>query len=83
MKTNSYNIVGSPYETERDIWATIELNRECAPDNKEFYVVGSDGVKFDKMTKYEYNAKMKFSVSCIELVKHSHLNKGTQTLVAL
>jgi radical SAM superfamily enzyme YgiQ (UPF0313 family) len=32
MKTNSYNIVGSPYETERDIWATIELNRECQPD---------------------------------------------------
>ncbi|MBI2082664.1 MAG: B12-binding domain-containing radical SAM protein [Deltaproteobacteria bacterium] len=32
LKTNSYNIVGSPYETERDIWETIKVNRECEPD---------------------------------------------------
>ncbi len=32
MKTNSYNIIGLPYETKEDIWETIRLNRECEPD---------------------------------------------------
>lgn len=41
-----------------------ELNQECAPAEKEYYVVGTDGAKvFNKMTRYDFTAPMKFAVS--------------------
>lgn len=40
-----------------------ELSRECAPEEKEFYVVGSDGTPiFDKMNKDDYSAKFQFEL---------------------
>ena len=41
-----------------------ELNMECAPAEKEFYVVGTDGSPiFDKMGAYDFTKPMKFSIS--------------------
>lgn len=43
------------------IW---DLNRECAPEEKEFYVIGEGGSPlFEKMHKYEYSANMQFGVA--------------------
>lgn len=42
------------------IW---DLNMECAPENKEFYVVGEGGeMAFDRMSKNDFSKKFKFSV---------------------
>ncbi len=42
------------------IW---DLSRECAPEEKEFYVVGVDGNPiFDKMTKDDYSARFQFEI---------------------
>lgn len=42
------------------IW---DLNRECAPEDKEFYVLGEDGGPvFEKMSRGDYSDKFKFSV---------------------
>jgi hypothetical protein len=41
-----------------------ELNMECAPEEKEYYVVGTDGAPaFDKMARYDFTNPMKFSIS--------------------
>lgn len=59
---NPFNrIVCAVNELLGHIW---ELNRECAPEEKEFYIIGEGGTPlFDKMQKYDYSANMKFSVS--------------------
>lgn len=42
------------------IW---ELSKECAPEKKEFYVLGETGnLMFDQMKKYDYSANLKFAV---------------------
>lgn len=43
------------------IW---DLNRECAPEDKEYFVAGTDGAPiFQKMDRYSLNANLKFAVS--------------------
>lgn len=40
-----------------------ELSAECSPEEKEFYVVGVDGVPiFDKMTKDDYASRFQFEI---------------------
>lgn len=58
---NPFNrIVTSINELLQHVW---ELNADCAPPMKEFYVVGEDGTQiFDKMSKYDFSSKLKFSV---------------------
>lgn len=42
------------------IW---DLNRECAPEDKEFYVLGEDGSPlFEKMSRGDFSDKFKFQV---------------------
>lgn len=44
----------------KHVW---ELNRECAPEEKEFYVLSEGGAPlFDKMKKYDYSVNMQFGV---------------------
>lgn len=59
---NPFNrIVTSVNKLLNHIW---ELNKECAPDEKEFYVLGEgNSPLFYKMQKYDYANNMKFSVS--------------------
>lgn len=40
-----------------------DLSCECAPGEKEFYVVGTDGVPiFDKMTRDDYSSRFQFEI---------------------
>lgn len=59
---NPFNrIVNQLNKLLNHVW---ELNMECAPDEKEFYVVGSDGAPvFNKMNAYDFTKPMKFAVS--------------------
>ena len=59
--SNPFNrIVTQVNKLINHVW---ELQRECAPEDKEFYVVGSDGAWiYDKMDKYEYSAGIRFSI---------------------
>lgn len=42
------------------IW---ELNQDCAPSSKEFYIVGEGGNQmFDQMNKYDFSSKLKFTI---------------------
>ncbi len=43
-----------------DCW---DLSCECAPEEKEFYVVGADGVPiFDKMIRDDYSSRFQFEI---------------------
>ncbi len=54
-----HRIVGSINRLLGHIW---ELSKECSPEDKEYYTVGNDGAPiFDKMSKYDYSASLKFS----------------------
>lgn len=59
---NPFNrIVNSINKLLDHVW---ELNMECAPAEKEYYVVGTNGAPvFDKMSRYDFTKPMKFSVS--------------------
>ena len=59
------------------IW---DLNRECAPDDKEFYVLGEDGSPlFEKMTRGDFSDKFKFSVE-VQSVFDKQMQRDTWLL---
>lgn len=59
------------------IW---DLNRECAPDDKEFYVLGEDGSPmFDKMSRNDFSDKFKFEIK-VESVFDKQMARDTWML---
>lgn len=58
---NPFNRIVSAFNELLDhVW---ELNQECAPDGKEFFVTGEDGSPmFDKMTKRDFTSNLKFTL---------------------
>lgn len=75
---NPFNrIVSAIDELLEHIW---ELNQECAPPMKEFYIVGEDGQPmFDRMEKYDYSAKLKFTVE-VSSIFDQQLTRDTMLL---
>lgn len=39
LSTNSFNLIGAPFETEETIWDTINLNREIKPDQIQINIL--------------------------------------------
>lgn len=60
-----------------NVW---ELNQECAPSEKEFYVLGDGGAPlFDKMNKYDFSSSLRFGVA-ISSVFDQQLTRDTMLL---
>lgn len=75
---NPFNRIVSKMNKLLDhIW---DLNRECAPEEKEFYVVGKDGSPiFMKMSKGDYSDRFKFQLE-IQSVFDKQLIRDTMLL---
>jgi radical SAM superfamily enzyme YgiQ (UPF0313 family) len=78
MKTNSYNIVGSPYETERDIWETINLNRACEPDYLQVSIFqpypGTDLYTLSKERGWMATDVLPVSHKLTSIMEYSHMS---------
>jgi hypothetical protein len=75
---NPFNrIVSTINKVLNDIW---ELSQECAPADKEFYVVGEGGTPaFDKMSRNDFSSQMKFTVE-VKSIFDQQLTRDTMLL---
>ncbi len=73
LYTYAFNIIGSPHETEKTIWETIELNKEIKPGGTQISIMaafkGSDLYNLVKKKGWLRNAKFTgwFNESALKL----------------